>query len=132
MPADPHIDSTESSGAFYSPFLSAGGTAADFRMRGRQATREGGEGAGDARSYLGDAGVGAFDIPAGPVEPGLGGRRAAVRLQGALGLAAAPAALELGVGFQAEPAALALGRAFVEVHCGKRGDGRSGQSQELR
>lgn len=94
--------------------------------------KERGEGAGEARSYLGDARVGALDVPAGPVEPGLGGGRAAVRPQRAFGLAAAPAAFELGVGFQAEPAALALGCALVEVHCREEGTGQSGRSQELK
>lgn len=75
-------------------------------------------------SYLGDAGVGALDVPAGPVEPGLRGGRGAVRPQRALGLAAAPATLEFGVGFQAEPAALALGCALVEVHCREEGTSR--------
>lgn len=85
----------------------------------------GAEGAGGGRaqrrSYLGDARVGALDVPAGPVEPGLGGRGAAVGPQRALGLPAAPPALKLGVGFEAEPAALALRRALVQVHCGKGG-----------
>lgn len=73
------------------------------------------------RSYLGDARVGALDVPTGPVEPGLGGRGAAVGPQRALGLPAAPPALELGVGFEAEPAALTLRRTLVQVHCGERG-----------
>lgn len=83
--------------------------------------KEDGDRARDACSYLSDARVGALDVPAGPVEPGLGGGRTTVRLQRALGLAAAPATLELGVSFEAEPAALALGCALVEVHCGERG-----------
>lgn len=68
-------------------------------------------------SYLSDAWVGAFHVPAGPVEPGLG---AAVGPQGAPALPAAPPALKLGVGLQAEPAALALCCALVEVHCEER------------
>lgn len=68
-------------------------------------------------SYLGDAGVGALDVPAGPVQPGLVGGRAAVLAEGALRLAAAPAALELLIRFQAQAAALPLGRALVQVDC---------------
>lgn len=69
-------------------------------------------------SYLGDAGIGALDVPAGPVEPRVNGGTA-VLPEGALGLSAAPAAFKLLICFQAQAAALPLGCAFVQVNCGE-------------
>lgn len=71
-------------------------------------------------THLGDLGVGALNVVAGPVKPGAGGA-GTVRLEGAPALAAAPAALELPVGLQAEAAALPLGRTLVEMDCKERG-----------
>lgn len=75
---------------------------------------------GTGWTHLGDLGVGALDVVAGPVEPGAG-EAGAVGLEGAPAFAAAPAALELPVGLQAEAAALPLGRTLVEVDCRDRG-----------
>lgn len=67
-------------------------------------------------AYLGDLRVGALDVVAGPVEPGAGGA-AAVLLERASALAAAPATLKLPVGLEAQAAALPLGCTLVEVDC---------------
>lgn len=48
-------------------------------------------------THLGDLGVGAFNIVAGPVQPGVG-RAGAVLVEGASALAAAPTTLKLPVG----------------------------------
>lgn len=78
-------------------------------------------------THLGDLGVGALNVVAGPVKPGAGGADA-VLLERAPALAAAPAALELPVGLEAQAAALPLGRTLVEVDCEERG--RQGHTGE--
>lgn len=67
---------------------------------------------------LGDAWVGALDVPGGEVEPaaGVGGDGGAVLPHGAPALAAAPAALELPVRPQTHAAAVPLSAALVEVN----------------
>jgi len=69
---------------------------------------------------LGDAWVGALDIPGRTVQPAVGVGRdgRAVLPHGAPALAAAPAALELPLGPQTHAAAVPPGAALVEVHCG--------------
>ena len=75
---------------------------------------------GNWGTHLGDLGVGALNIVAGPVKPGAGGA-ATVLLEGAPALTAAPATLELPVGLEAEATALPLGCTLVEVDCRERG-----------
>lgn len=63
--------------------------------------------------------VGAFDIVAGPIEPGT--RSAgAVLVEGASALVTAPATLELVVSLEAEATAFPLGCTLVEVYCKER------------
>lgn len=87
--------------------------------------------------YLSDSWVGAFDIPAWPVEPPSPStnRRGAVLTQSTPPFSSAPATLKFLICFQAQPTTFPLGCTFVQVNCGDRDwehEQRVGDSPHLR